>query len=174
MLRILTICLITVFTTNTFAQETPSTKPIERLAIEKLDFLVGSWAGEGVSYDNDGSENKYYDTEDFWFDLQNSLLIIQARGFRDNKQFYGLHTVIYFDNDKQKYVYNPYSSRGLSRSFYCDLKTKKLLCYLEDQTYRLTFQRTADGKWNEFGERLTDGAWQKNFETILAPVISVK
>jgi hypothetical protein len=174
MLRTLTICLIWAFTTNAVAQEASSTKSIERLAIEKLEFLVGNWAGEGVSYANNGSESEYYDTEDVWFDLQNSLLIIQARGFRDNKQFYGLHTVIYFDKEKQKYVYNPYSSSGLSRSFYCDLKAKKLLCYLEDQSYRLTFQRTADGKWNEFGERLTDGAWQKNFETILAPVISVK
>ncbi|UTW53918.1 hypothetical protein [Kordiimonas sp. SCSIO 12610] len=156
------------------AQDNNQSKSVERIAIEKLEFLVGHWAGEGTSYQADGATSKYYDTEDVWFDVQNSVLIIQARGFRDNKQFYGLHTVIYFDAERGQYVYSPYTSKGVSRPFYCDLHGQKLICFIEDKSYRLTFQRRENGDWNEFGERFVDGVWQKNFETILQPATKVK
>jgi hypothetical protein len=134
--------------------------------IKALSFLVGSWAGEGRSYADDGSNSSYFDTEDVWFDVENSLLIIQAKGFRDNKQFYGIHTVIYYDEAQGHYWYNPYTAKG-ARAFSCDLGNKVFLCHTPDKTFRLTFRRTESGQWNEFGEKLVDGHWQKTFETLL-------
>ena len=142
------------------------TESVQQKAMKKLSFLVGSWAGEGKSFDDEGNVSTYYDTEDVWYDVQESVLVIQARGFRDDEQFYGIHTIIYFDEKAGHYWYNPYTANG-SRPFSCDLKEKAFLCFTGDKTFRLTFQRTESGQWNEFGERLKDGTWHKTFETLL-------
>lgn len=47
------------------------TKSQQVQAIEKLQFLVGNWAGKGVSYSENGEKSEYFDTEDIWFDVQN-------------------------------------------------------------------------------------------------------
>lgn len=156
--------LLGVVSPSLYAQE--ATTP-EQTAIEKLGFLVGEWEGPGISYGRDGTENHYHDKESVWFDVQNSLLIIQARGFRDGKQTYGIHTVINYDVEAGHYWYNPYTAKGVSRPFKCMLEAQEFKCLVEDGLYRLTFRRTADGSWNEFGERKTEAGWQKNFETIL-------
>ena len=148
-------------------------KSEEQIAIEKLGFLTGNWEGEGKSYAADGSVSPYFDTEDVWFDVQNSLLIIQAAGYRNDEQTYGLHTIVYYDKEAGHYWYNPYSATGAG-SFSCELENKEFKCLTAAKTYRLTFRRTENGAWNEFGERLVDGEWKKNFETILTPAKDLK
>lgn len=139
-------------------------------AISKLGFLVGNWAGPGTSYLADGTQTQYHDTEFVRFDLDKNLLLINARGEApDGTTTYSLHTVIHYDAQSQKYVYTPYSGKSQPRSFDCALNEMvQFICLIPDQSYRLTFQRLADGRWNEFGERLKDGEWVKNFETILS------
>lgn len=139
--------------------------------IAKLDFLVGNWAGPGVSYASDGTESSYHDTEYVRFDLDASLLLINARGEKPSGDtIYQLHTVINYDEAAGHYWYTPYSDRGRkASSFSCELVDKQFLCLSEDKSFRLIFQRLEDGKWNEFGERLKDGKWSKTFETILSP-----
>ncbi|MBO1255478.1 hypothetical protein J3L16_07245 [Alteromonas sp. 5E99-2] len=139
---------------------------VQQSAMKKLSFLVGSWAGDGQSFDDKGGASSYYDTEDVWFDVQESVLIIQAKGFRNNEQFYGIHTVIYYDEENKHYWYNPYTAKG-ARPFSCTLSEQVFACLTESETFRLTFQRTKNGLWNEFGERLVDGTWHKTFETRL-------
>ena len=138
----------------------------QQIAMEKLSFLIGKWEGRGISYDDKGNTSSYFDTEKVWFDVQNSLLIIQANGFKDDQPFYGIHTVIYYDINKQHYWYNPYTATG-ARAFECHLDEQVFKCYIADKTFRLTFQLTEKGQWNEFGERLVNGSWQKTFETVL-------
>ena len=139
--------------------------------VAKLDFLVGNWAGPGVSFASDGSESHYHDTEYVRFDLDHSLLLINARGeTQAGVTSYQLHTVINYDKDAGHYWYTPYSDKDRkASSFSCDLIEQQFLCLSQDKSYRLTFQRLEDGKWNEFGERLSDGKWRKTFETILSP-----
>ncbi len=154
-----------------------STAPLEtgsaeQLAISKLDFLTGRWEGPGTVFRSDGSQTYYTDYEHVRFDLENSLLLINATGKNEDGEItYSLHTVIYYDAESQNYIYTPYSRTGASGSFQCKLEERpRLLCYTEDTTYRLIFQRLENGQWNEYGERLTDGdVWEKNFETILNP-----
>ncbi len=152
-----------VFPLITQAEEKES---VQQAKIRALSFLVGNWAGEGKSYDDSGKTSSYFDTEHVWFDVEDSLLIIQANGYRNEKLFYGIHTVIYYDESAEHYWYNPYTAGG-ARAFSCNLIDKEFLCYTEDKTFRLTFRRTDSGQWNEFGERLVDGLWKKTFETIL-------
>jgi len=139
-------------------------------AMSKLEFLVGDWAGPGTSYGDDGTETAYFDTELVRFDLARNLLLINAHGKNpDGSTSHSLHTVIYYDVKTQAYIYTPYSGKSQPRSFNCKLNDiPQLICFTEDETYRLTFQRLADGHWNEFGERLDDGRWSKNFETTLS------
>ena len=78
--------------------------------IAQLDFLVGNWAGPGVSFASDGSESHYHDTEYVRFDLDHSLLLINARGeTQAGVTSYQLHTVINYDKDAGHYWYTPYS-----------------------------------------------------------------
>ena len=149
---------------------TPAAMTETQAAISKLDFLVGNWAGPGTSYGADGTQTQYHDTEFVRFDLDKNLLLINARGEGpDGATTYSLHTVIHYNTETQKYIYTPYSGKRTPRSFDCTLNDRaQFICLIPDQSYRLTFQRLPDGRWNEFGERLIEGAWVKNFETILS------
>ena len=138
-----------------------------KTAMERLDFLVGNWGGEGLSFADDGGSSAYYDTEHVRFDLDNKLLLINAKGERDGEVTYQLHTVIYYDMEAGHYVYTPYAGGRKARSLTCELKTQKFICLDEREVFRLTFQRLPDGRWNEFGERLTYDVWRKTFETKL-------
>ena len=152
------------------AQPQPSFET-ERDAISALEFLTGKWEGKGISYGSDGAESEYFDTEHVRFDLNQNLLLINARGERGGEQTYALHTIIYFDLTAQRYMYTPYSGRHrgvVPTPMECTLEDEKLHCITTSKTFRLTFQRLDDGAWNEFGERKTDGKWRKTFETILS------
>lgn len=139
-------------------------------AMQKLAFLAGNWAGKGNSYDANGKASEYHDTENIWYDAKGGVLVIQANGYKGDEHFYGLHTVIYYDTEQKHYWYNPYTERG-ARKYACQLKQQQLLCSDPQNTFKLTFQRLANGQWNEFGERLSDtGNWYKSFETILDAV----
>lgn len=152
---------------NAFSQtEADSAAPH---TIKDLEFLVGDWVGPGVSYNDKGEVSEYYDTEFVRFDLDENLLLINARGEQDGRTTYQLHTVIYFDQERGQYVYTPYRGERAPRPFFCDLEAQKLICLTEAKTYRLVFQRLDDGRWNEYGEGLTDGIWVKRFETKLSP-----
>lgn len=140
----------------------------EREAIEALDFLVGSWAGPGISYGVDNSQTKYHDTEYVRFDLDKKLLLINARGERNKKTTYALHTVVYYDVAAGHYWYTPYSGKK-PRRFKCDINNRAFVCLNKTHDFRLTFQRLEDGRWNEYGERYTHKKWNKTFETILLP-----
>lgn len=161
-------CLSLYFPKPAAAQEALENSP-QYQALEKLNFLVGNWAGQGISYDADGVASEYFDTEFVRYDLSGEILLINANGYANGKISYQLHTVIHYDIAAKKYVYSPYSANG-TRPFTCDLVSKRLICLNESQDFRLTFQRLTDGIWNEYGERHYGDGWRKTFETKLSPV----
>jgi len=168
------VCLLVIFSACAEPHKYDESQAAEltetQTAISKLKFLVGNWAGAGTSYGTDGTETRYHDTEFVRFDLDRNLLLINARGENsEGETTYSLHTVIHYDVEAQNYVYTPYSGKRLPRSFNCILNDQpQFICLTQDQSYRLTFQRLPDGRWNEFGERLQGERWVKNFETILS------
>ena len=168
-LGIATCAAITGLASQAHTQESQADPA--RDAISALEFLVGNWAGPGTSYAVDGTQTKYHDTEYVRFDLDQKLLLINATGQRaDGSTSYALHTIIYYDVDAGRYIYTPYAGRP-PRSFECQLdESPKLVCLNAAKNYRLTFQRLPDGRWNEFGEQLKEGAWSKSFETLLSAV----
>jgi len=168
------VCLLVICSacaeTHKYGESQPVALTDTQTAISKLAFLVGNWSGPGTSYGADGTKTRYHDTEFVRFDLDKNLLLINARGENmDGETTYSLHTVIHYDAEAQSYVYTPYSGKRPPRSFNCTLNDQpQFICLTQDQSYRLTFQRLPDGRWNEFGEKLQGERWVKNFETILS------
>jgi len=159
---IVTTFLITFYVSSpaVFAQSE------EQKAMKKLSFLIGDWKGSGTSYPKE--ENKPYDViSTVRYDLDGELLVLRHRSKRENKTVLALHTLIYFNKEDEFYYYNAFRKSG-ARPFKCKLNDGKFICEINGN-YRLTFQRTDNGMFNEFGQRLTDGKWVKSFEDILQP-----
>lgn len=141
----------------------------EQQAIAALAFLTGRWAGEGLSFAPDGARSSYFDTEYVRFDLDRKLLLINARGTQGEKEYYSLHTVIYYDADADMYKYTAYRGTGAPPNTYsCTLIDQQFICMNAREDFRLTFQRLKTGEWNEFGEIKAESGWRKSFETILS------
>jgi len=163
-----TISLIIMLAHGLFYAVNTSAKEGAINPITKLAFLLGSWEGPGITYLEDGEIQEYVDTEYLRFDLDKRLLLIDAKGVKDGQPYYQLHTVVYFDTKAGHYVYTPFSG-GRPSSFTCNLANQRFICLNAKEDYRLTFRRLEDGRWNEFGEKLTGKDWVKRFETILKP-----
>ncbi|MFY0630276.1 MAG: hypothetical protein JXR05_07830 [Flavobacteriaceae bacterium] len=165
--HIITIFIICFFvnTSITFAQTS------EQKAMKKLSFMVGDWKGSGTSYPKETS--KPYDVmSTVHYDLDGELIVLRHRSKRGGKTVLALHTLIYYNKEDGYYYYNAFRKNG-ARPFKCKVNDGKLICEINGN-YRLTFQRTQKGKFNEFGQRLVNGKWVKNFEDILHPATGVK
>ena len=138
----------------------------EQKAMAKLSYLVGDWAGEGKSFSEEGTTANQV-REKVRYDLNGEILVLKVRNTRDGETVLSLHTIIYYSVADQCYYYNAYTRRG-TRPFKGQFEDGKFVCYFNDD-YRLTFRKTKEGAFNEFGERLIEGKWVKNFEDILWP-----
>lgn len=82
-----------------------------------------------------------------------------------------LHTLITYSVKDSCYYYQPTSkteSYGKSKGYF---KNGKFMVYFDNQA-RLTFEKTENGEFHEYGERLKDGVWTKYFEDILQPAVT--
>lgn len=136
----------------------------------KLSFMIGDWKGEGSSYPKAGNE-PYQVLSKVRYDLDGELLVLRHRSTRNDSTLLALHTIMYYNKEDGYYYYNAYRRSG-ARPFQCQLKDDQFICEINGN-YRLTFQRTENGEFNEFGERLVEGEWVKNFEDILQPTSEV-
>ena len=162
--RLSLICLFSFQFLNLSAQTE------EQKAMAKLSFMIGDWKGEGTSYPK--AENRPYQVlSKVRYDLDGELLVLRHRSTRNDSTLLALHTIMYYDKTDGFYYYNAYRRSG-ARPFQCQLKDDQFICEINGN-YRLTFQRTENGEFNEFGQRLVDGQWVKNFEDILQPTSEV-
>lgn len=138
----------------------------EKKAMAKLSFMIGDWKGSGTSYPKK-DHKPYKAISQVRYDLDGELIVLKHRSIRDKKTVLALHTLIYYNKKDGFYYYNAYRRSG-ARPFKCTFNERKLVCEI-DGNYRLTFQRTKNGEFNEYGQRLVNGKWVKNFEDILQP-----
>ncbi|WP_299766630.1 hypothetical protein [uncultured Dokdonia sp.] len=142
----------------------------EQKAMAKLSFMIGDWKGTGSSYPKE--QNKSYDVlSKVRYDLDGELLVLKHRSMRDGKPVLSLHTIIYYNVEERQYYYYAFRQKGV-RPFTGKIVDGKLICSIGDD-YRLTFQRTSEGFFNEYGEKRVDGVWTKNFEDLLMPTSEV-
>ena len=142
----------------------------EQKAMAKLSFLIGDWKGTGTSYPLDNNE-PYNVLSSVRYDLNGELLVLRHRSKRDGDTLLALHTIMYYNKKDGFYYYNAYRGSG-ARPFKCQLNNNEFICEINGD-YRLTFKRTENGEFNEFGQRLVDGEWVKNFEDILQPTSEI-
>lgn len=142
----------------------------EQKAMAKLSFMIGDWKGTGSSYPK--QENKPYDVlSKVRYDLDGELLVLKHRSTREGKAVLSLHTIMYYNVKEGQYYYYAFRQKGV-RPFTGNIVDGKLICSIGDD-YRLTFQRTPEGFFNEYGEKRIDGVWTKNFEDLLQPTSKV-
>ena len=142
----------------------------EQTAMAKLSFMIGDWKGTGTSYPKD--QNKPYDVlSKVRYDLDGELLVLKHRSVRNGKPVLSLHTIIYYNVEEKQYYYYAFRQKGV-RPFTAKIVDGKLICTIGDD-YRLTFQRTPEGLFNEYGEKLVNGVWTKNFEDLLSPTSEI-
>lgn len=142
----------------------------EQKAMAKLSFMIGDWKGKGTSYPKENN-TPYNVLSKVRYDLDGELLVLRHRSTRNDSTLLALHTIMYYDKTDGSYYYYAYRRSG-ARPFQCQLKDDQFICEINGN-YRLTFQRTENGEFNEFGQRLVDGEWVKNFEDILQPTSEV-
>ncbi len=154
-----------------FITQQSSGQSEEQKAMAKLSFMIGDWKGNGSGFPKNKSEN-YNVLSKVRYDLDGELLVLRHRSFRRTTPVLSLHTVIYYNKEDQYYYYNAYTKRG-SRPFKGKITNDRLVLHLGDD-YRLIFQKTENGAFNEYGEKYIDGEWVKNFEDILLPTTEIK
>lgn len=149
-----------------FVAQTTFAQSEEQKALAKLSFMIGDWKGSGTSYPKE--QNKPYEVlSKVRYDLDGELLVLKHRSIQDGKPILSLHTLIYYNVAEQQYYYYAFRRTGV-RPFTGQVEEGKLICRLGDD-YRLIFQRTPEGLFNEYGEKRVDGVWTKTFEDLTHP-----
>jgi len=125
--------------------------------MEQLSFLVGEWVGTSKIYENGIVTRQGSAYEKISYDLDKSILVIEL-----NTEFLQLRTIINYDEKDQKYYYHRFSKKGVAR-YPAEFKDGKLIVWKDEKT-RFFFGRTAEGDFQEYGEKMTNGKWTKIFE----------
>ncbi len=156
------IIVFLVFQTLTsliYSQET------ERQHMAKLSFLIGNWSGTSYSFKkSDTTKIKVNESVNYILDGNAITLDVISSAVQ-------LHTLITYSLEDSCYYYQPTSkteSYEKSKGYYEDGK----FVVQFNAKGRLTFEKTKNGEFHEYGERLKDGVWEKYFEDILQPVPS--
>lgn len=160
------LLLLTIF----FTAQVSFAQSIEQQEMAKLSFLIGDWKGTGSSLPKD-SNQPYQVLSKVRYDLDGELIVLRHRSIRDGKPVLSLHTIIYYNVDEQQYYYYAFRKKG-ARPFTGNIVDGKLICTIGED-YRLIFQRTPEGLFNEYGEKRVDGVWIKNFEDLLSPTSEI-
>ena len=142
----------------------------EQKMMAKLSFMIGDWKGSGNSIPKNNKED-YTVLSKVRYDLNGELLVLKHRSFRGETPVLSLHTIIYYNKEDKSYHYRAFTKKG-ARPFKGTFKDNKLVLKLGND-YRLTFQRTKNGEFNEYGEKLAEGQWVKNFEDLLLPTSEI-
>ena len=137
--------------TSIFAQD------IKKEKMEHLSFLVGEWVGITKIYENGKVTKQGSAYEKISYDLDSSILVIEL-----NTEFLQLRTIVNYDEQDEKYYYHRFSRDGAA-IYPAEFKDGQLLVWRDDKT-RFFFGRTAEGDFQEYGEKLIDGKWTKYFE----------
>lgn len=133
------------------------TQNLKQEKMEQLNFLVGEWVGTSKVYESGVVARQCAAYEKISYDLDKSILVIEL-----NTEFLQLHTIIYYDENDQKYYYYRFSKSGASR-YPAEYKDGQLIVWKDEKT-RFFFGRTAEGGFQEYGEQRINGEWTKIFE----------
>lgn len=154
------ICIASLYSQSVFAGIT------EKEALSKLSFIVGDWIGVSNSYENGEKNESIPVREKVTYQLGGNLinLVVSSPALE-------LQTIVRYSVEDRKYYYHPFTkdSTGEFEGYFED---DKFIVKISE-TYRLTFEKTKTG-FREFGTKLINGKWLKNFQDDLHNIETTK
>jgi hypothetical protein len=172
MKRYLIILSVFLFTGTATAQDSPD-KRVQIEAMRNLDFMVGNWSGSGWMSFGPTEKFHFYQTEEVSIQTGGTSMLIkgQGRSARDNALVHDALAVIYFDSEKNEYVFNSHLAKGYHGSYRGDYGEGKFVWQIDSPrgSMKYTIRLSEKGQWFEIGERqLQDGSWVQFFEMTLS------
>ena len=126
--------------------------------MQALSFLVGEWIGTSSSFENGKKISEVPAFESIQYDLDEHLLVIQL-----NSETLQLHTIVNYNPTDSTYYYHAFSKGGGGK-FPAQLESPGRFVVTANANKRYIFEAIPDGKFREFGEKQSNGTWQKYFE----------
>jgi hypothetical protein len=166
------LCLIAL----PLAAQTPSIAA-QRQAIEKLDFMVGKWQGEGWIERPPGPRVTFTQTENVQKKIDGLVLLVEGKGVGKPAGGDGPAStfeamgVISYDDQRQRYRFVTNTSEGRGGEFELKLTERGWewgFSIPQGGRVRYTMKLTDDGQWYETGEFSQDEkTWRKFHEMTL-------
>ncbi|MCK8521542.1 hypothetical protein M0D21_08180 [Aquimarina sp. D1M17] len=130
---------------------------IKKEKMELLSFMTGEWIGTTKLYEEGVITKQGSAYQKITYDLDKNILVIEL-----NTEFLQLHTIIYYDEKDSTYYYYPFSKRGVAK-YPAAYKNGQFIVSSSEKN-RFVFSKTADGGFQEYGERLVNGKWTRYFQ----------
>jgi hypothetical protein len=147
------LCIISLF----FFQLSAQSQTLHQEKMLDLRFIVGDWVGVSRKFKNDSIISEVPAYENIRFSVDTNIITIDLES-----ETLKLHTVIYYDDKEQQYVYNVFYINGAGK-YPANIKDGKLVVTPREGK-RFIFHAPAPGEFQEYGEELIDGKWVKYFE----------
>lgn len=160
------------------AQRPPSPEETEnRTAMQHLDFLVGTWEGEGWM-ERAGQQYPFLGHEVVQSLLDDMIVTVEGLhkanvpGHPEPVVVHNAFGVFSYDAEADHYRFKTYLSNGQGGDYDAHLRDDALVWTMESPrmgTVRYTIRIDEQGRWHEIGERSADGkTWEQFFEMTLA------
>ena len=142
--------------------------------MKKLDFLSGSWAGEGWIQMGPQGKESFTQTEHIQKKLDGTLLMIEGLGKAkadESKIVHNAFAIISYDQQNQSYQFQSYLADGRQVTGVAKVNERTLVWGFETPQgakIRYTIVVDEEDKWGETGEYSPDGNnWMQFFEMSL-------
>ena len=174
MKKVLVIILLILSINLSFAQYIDSLQINE---MEKVQWLVGKWKGEGWMMFGPEEKHTFSQTETVTSKLNGILLAIEGLGTdRESNIIHNAFAVLSFDSANQKFVMRAHKADGAFTEADAIVDDKGNFIWGFSHPYagelRFTIKQNDKGQWYEIGEVSNDDgdSWFQNFELLLNKV----
>lgn len=165
------VILLILFSINPLAMAQPKISEAHLEAMAKLDFLTGTWQGNGWMIIQGGQKVLFEQTEKVQWKLGQSVLMIEGMGKSEGKVIHDALAVLSYDPNQTTYNLRSYLANGRNGDFQVVFKGEnQIIWYMEipGRTIRYTLKINEKGQWHEIGEVKTgEDTWYHFFETTL-------
>ena len=138
-------------------------KEIEKEAMSKLSFLIGDWKGKTKIFSKDSIKTGEVH-EKVKYLLGGELMSIEVKS-----PFVHLNTIIRYSVKDSTYYYHPFSKTGGDNFYKGRIEDGKFVVTIDDN-YKVFFEKTKNGEFHEYGERIINGNKKITFEDLLEPI----
>lgn len=150
---------VTLSATAVMAQEKQPDMAAQKVAIDKLNYMNGTWVGEAWTRMRDGTVHKVTHTERIGPLLGGTVKVIEGHSYRpDGSDGFNALAIISYDEVTQKYEMRSYAQ---GRAGFFEMKPTPAGGYTwEIPAGPMKIRYTAviqNGNWNEIGEYLIEG-----------------